>query len=391
MKISLFVHDLSKNPIGRAYPIAKALQRLGHEVEILGFLIKGNNIYRPYRGGLFYRYIKVPDSFIHVLLQSPILAKMASGDIIYAFKPLWTSFFPALLASGEGRKKPLLLDIDDDELWVHFRGVHWFVAKHLLWGWNNHRSWHYKLLLDRYARACTRKTLMSQKMKRRYGGEILLHGPDESIFDPNRQDLDRYHCRELLGLPFDVPLALFVGTPMPYKGLDKVVAAFQESPALNYHLILVGDKTHPIYQAAYASLGKRCHIYDYMSNEQMPALLTAVDVVPIIQQFHGVAEAQTPAKLLEAMAMEKAIVASWVADLPEILGEKEQFPRGWLTSPTDVTALAQLLGYIENHPKQARERGKAARNYFMEHASTGILSGKLAQILKSCTPQGGIF
>jgi glycosyltransferase involved in cell wall biosynthesis len=387
MKISLFVHDLSVNPIGRAYPIARALQQLGYEVEVLGFLLNRPEIYAPYRDSLPYLTIKVPYSFFHVLYQSPKLAAMATGNIIYAFKPLWTSFFPALLASKAnfGNEKPLLLDIDDDELATKFDGVPRFIARHSLVGWNHPGSWKYKLLLDCIARKCTHKTLMSQKLQRRYGGQVLLHGPNEQEFDPQRPDLLREHCRQSLNLPLDVPLALFVGRPLPYKGIDKVVTALQQQPALRYHLVLVGDTDNPIYQAAKVALGDRCHLYGYMHNQQMPALLTAVDVVPIIQQFHSVTESQVPAKLLEAMAMAKPIVASWVGDLPEILGFHEDHPRGWLVSPTDTVGLANTLAFIADHPDEAQQRGNAARRYFLDHASTDALSHKLGAILHSVT------
>ena len=105
MKVSLFVHDLASNPIARAAPIARALGKLGYDVEILGFLVSGDCVFKPYRDAFSYKFLPATAHMNQVLAKARRLSGLATGDIIYAFKPLWTSFWPALLASGFGKKK----------------------------------------------------------------------------------------------------------------------------------------------------------------------------------------------------------------------------------------------------------------------------------------------
>ena len=58
MKVSLFVHSLDSNPIVRAKPIADAIAGMGHEIEVLGLLIRGDKVFAPYRDAFDYRTVR---------------------------------------------------------------------------------------------------------------------------------------------------------------------------------------------------------------------------------------------------------------------------------------------------------------------------------------------
>ena len=80
-RVSLFVHDLSNNPIVRAVPLAQALA--GHfDVEILGFLHGDRDVYQPYRNLFEYRTLRCPLDMTALLPALPRLAGMATGDVI---------------------------------------------------------------------------------------------------------------------------------------------------------------------------------------------------------------------------------------------------------------------------------------------------------------------
>ena len=102
-KITLIVHNLSTNPIVRAYPTAIALEKLGYKVEIAGFLIGKDRVYEPYANKYHYKTVYIGNGkIIDYLKGLPKLLKLIDGDIIYAFKPLMTSFFVALIKSRFG-------------------------------------------------------------------------------------------------------------------------------------------------------------------------------------------------------------------------------------------------------------------------------------------------
>jgi glycosyltransferase involved in cell wall biosynthesis len=382
MKVSLFVHDLAGNPVVRAYPVAVGLERLGYEIEILGFLVSGDQVFAPYRDRYPMHTIRTSTHLHRLLLNAHKLANLATGDVIYAFKPLWTSFYPALLASGFGARKPLLLDVEDDELWVPEANWPAFVRARVVREWTSFDALKYKWLLHPLTRLSRGTTVVSRKLQRRYGGAIILHGTNEIEFNPTRPDLNPAACRSAFDLPSATPLILFAGTPHPHKGVRDIVAALM-TPDMPFHLVLAGNPGIPEFEHARSHLGARCHSVGQVANERMPALLAAVDVVATPQRRSGYTEAQMPAKLLEAMAMGKAVIATAVGDLPLILGDGEGCPRGWIVPPQDPAALARALLEIAADPVQAKRRGEAARAYFLDNASTEATARRLQGVLSA--------
>ena len=111
MRISVLTPDLSHNCLGRAYLLAKILQRR-YEVEIVGPIF-GNGIWKPVASdkSITYKFVKIEGKF-KPYWQIRKLAEKIDGDVIYASKPLFTSFGIGLLQKFL-KNKPLVLDIDD--------------------------------------------------------------------------------------------------------------------------------------------------------------------------------------------------------------------------------------------------------------------------------------
>lgn len=382
MKISVFVHDLASNPIGRLHPILQALRELGYEIEVFGLLISGSEIYLPYRDKYEYSTLSSNGTVGDVLKKADILAQRASGDIIYAGKPLLTSFYPALRASGFGRKKPLLLDIEDDDVWAPdggdtFRGKIQFYVR----GFKRATSCKYGVLLHPFTACAVHKTVSSRKLRQRYGGTILLHGPNERQFDPSLSELTPSLARKRFGVPPDVPVIGFAGTPHRHKGFDLLLEGTLKSE-LPFHLLLCGETSHPLFLKAAELFGDRCHFTGMLPNEAMPEFLAATDITPILQRRTRYAEAQMPAKILEAMAMGKLIVGARVGDIPLLLGEDSSEKRGWLVDPESSDSFTAALIELHNTPReQCLEVSKAVRNFYLENASVLANANKLKQIL----------
>lgn len=378
-RVSLFVHDLAANPIVRASPFALAFQRLGWEVEILGFRYHDQPIYAPFRDT--FRFISMPTSgLVHeVLRDSQLLAKQAKGDVIYAFKPLLTTLLPALFAKRVRKGRVLLLDVEDDELVNKASGWRENVRRHVLGGWSHVDALKYRLLLHPFTRISAETTVVSRRLHARYGGTIILHGPDETVFAP--AVFDPVACRQTFGLPANRPTALFAGVPHAHKGLRAVVEALGQDVNARYVLVYAGPHDHPEAQFAAERLGGRFLQLGLVDNRRMPELLAATDVVPIAQAPTRFAEAQIPGKLLEAMAMGRAIVATRVADIPSILGFGTREPRGWIVDPGDVGGLGGALHEAASRSDERQRRGAAAREFYLAEASVAAIARRLQEIL----------
>ena len=214
--------------------------------------------------------------------------------------------------------------------------------------------------------------------------KAVLHGPDQHLFNPEQPALAKDDCRRKFGLPLESSLVLFAGTPQYHKGLTTIVDALMRPKASAYILVLAGNKENPEFQRAASRLGNRCVLIGLVDNRKMPYLLSAVDVVPTPQHANAFTQSQIPAKLLEAMAMAKAVVVSRVSDLALIVGENERDPRGWVIEPENTDQLADVLQYIHANSELARKRGIAARRYFMENASEETIGWRLQPIIDHC-------
>ena len=376
--VSFFVHNLGGNPLGRAIPIAKALERRGYNVEVLGFIFGKRDVYAPYRQEINAKIIRTTKKPVEFFRKAQKLARQAEGDIIYAFKPLMTTLAPALFAARIVKSRPLLLDVEDEEVYLNTVTSFQDVWMKILRGWRLATSWKYTRLLQLFRGSVDATTVVSTTLKERYGGTILRHGPDEHQFYPDRFG-QPHQLREKWGLPTDRKLAFFIGTPKSHKGLPVLAEAVALPKCRNWDLVLVGPTDNPFAQAAKNRLEDRVHSLGMQSYHLAPELLSMADAIPIPQLPTSFAEAQVPAKLLDAMAMARPIVASRIGDLPDILGDGE---RGWLIEPGSSESLANALSEIDENPRAASTRAQRARNWYVENASTTAIKEKLESILE---------
>jgi glycosyltransferase involved in cell wall biosynthesis len=384
LRISFFVHDLAANPIVRAAPLARALEQ-ECDIEIVGFLLSGSEVYEPFRDSFEYKTLRCSLNVNSVLGAIPLLASFATGDVVYACKPLLTSMGPALFASVR-QHKPFLLDAEDDEWIPAGTSSLSFVWRDLIKGWRHATAWKYTRLIHPLSSLARAVTVSSSKLKARYGGTIIRHGPDESQFDPRLPLLlDISACRRAFSLPEGPFLALFAGMPQPHKGLPILISALEQDQSAHWELVLAGPSEHPDFELAAARLGRRCHRVGLIPNNLLPRLLTAVDAVPVPQRRVPFAESQLPAKILEAMAMAKPVIAARVGDIPNILGDGA---RGWLFEPEDVFGLSRALEEVSSDPMEARRRGEAARAWFLENAGTDAIREQLRCVLRRVCARG---
>ncbi len=95
MKISVLTPDLSHNCLGRAFLLAKILQR-HYEVEIVG-PVSGNGIWEPLVNSDI-PFKAIPGRiFPLIAFQIKSILREITGDVIYVSKPRFSSFDVGLL------------------------------------------------------------------------------------------------------------------------------------------------------------------------------------------------------------------------------------------------------------------------------------------------------
>jgi glycosyltransferase involved in cell wall biosynthesis len=368
VKISALNPNIATNCIVRGWPILKVLER-EHRVEVIGSLVENEELFPPYAKEFDYKIVRRPTAG-NVMSMVSALERQITGDVVYAFKPLTLSYGAALLAKMR-RRRPVILDIEDWETWNLYRdhglahGVR--AAKYLVGrGWSEPHSKKYRYAMEQLTAMADARTVVSGFLRRRYGGTLLRHGADTAVFDPARYD--RKALRDRWGIDPALRLILFSGTPSPYKGIDDLLAALESIGRPDLTLLLAGT-------GGPGDARRVLHL-GFLPHSAMPELLAMADLVALPQRRHPVAEAQIPAKVFEAMAMAKPVIATAISDLPELLDGC-----GVIVEPENVPQLAAAIDALLTDEDRAADLGARAherhRDLYSWNAMQRVLDGVL--------------
>jgi glycosyltransferase involved in cell wall biosynthesis len=171
--------------------------------------------------------------------------------------------------------------------------------------------------------------------------------------------------RRALGLQSEHYVIGFVGTFGPWHGAPVLARAFCETAdALTQaRLLMVGDgaqleETRAILSAA--ELGSRVVFAGRVPPSEIPAYLDACDVLvsPHVALPDEIPFFGSPTKLFEYMASGRAIIASSLGQIADVLDHGRT---AWLVPPGDVAALAQALRRLAGDRDLRKELGARAR------------------------------
>lgn len=178
-----------------------------------------------------------------------------------------------------------------------------------------------------------------------------------------------------------------VANLFPRKGYEVMLRAFRDVLAVvpNVSYLIVGSGKHEYEKTlrSYAkSLGIDQQVHFVGFQKSIYPYLDAIDlyVHPSLMEGFGIA-------VIEAMVMGKAVVASAVGGLPEILSSGET---GLLVPPADPDALAHAIIHLLQNSEQRQDFGKAGRkrasNFFTADGMMAQLTSTYREILNRSFP-----
>lgn len=196
----------------------------------------------------------------------------------------------------------------------------------------------------------------------------------------NGVDLTEFHPgvapRGPLGLPEDVPLAVFAGDiRTPRKNLDTVLHALVDVPEL--HLAVVGSTEHSPYpeMAAKLRIDQRVHFLGF--RRDVAVIMRAADmfVFPTHYEPFGLV-------ITEAMASGIPVVISRCAGAAELI---EDGVNGiLLEDASNATMLTNFLRQLTEAPELRRRIGEAARATAEQHSWTYMAEAHLRLYERFC-------
>lgn len=354
--------DLGHNPAGRAMVLYDLLAR-DYDVELVGPLWSrfGSAVWHPIRdSGRTVRSFRC-DRLEDFWPRAVALAETAEYDLVVVCKPR----LPALLLGALIKKScdcPLVLDIDDFEL-SFFRNETAASLDTLEAAGPDALAEPYLELSTRVCDGLVNKadaTIVSNiALRDRFGGHIVRHARDETLFNPAR--FDHQAAREAMGMSRDDFAIVFVGTIRKHKGVIDVAQVLDAHPDKRFVLHLIGDiPDRQVRDALDRFTNARVVFHPSCSFEDLPERLVAADAVILLQDDqHPISQFQLPAKLSDASALGLPILAT---DVPPLRDLALQGIVRTIELDTLADALDRLMA--ERDAGTARETRRRVRDAF---------------------------
>ncbi|MHB8154988.1 MAG: glycosyltransferase family 4 protein [Candidatus Omnitrophota bacterium] len=338
--------------------IAKEFRKKGHEVKLVYFPLAGrqqeiqelegiNTIPMPRRHGPYF--------LLSNILRLYSLAKWA--DIVHFQKCFYHAALPAILA-GILRNKPLHYDWDDWEVKIYAASTEASLLTNAIKNFLNISERLMPKVVDTVSVA-------SKRLKE----ECLKLGiKEDKIFDSHvGADIEKFNpsvSGDAVREKYKVsgPLVLYLGqlhggqyAELFIKTASKIINGYKK----RFNFMIVGDG----YRAAELkelargfNLDGKIIFSGAVPHEQVPNYIAAADVCVACFEENEITVCKSPLKIVEYLASGKAIVASSVGEVPEMIKDA-----GVLVAPGDIQSLAVEIIKIMEDPDFRGKLGKLAR------------------------------
>ena len=204
--------------------------------------------------------------------------------------------------------------------------------------------------------------------------EKLLVVPHGSYIGMYGDAASRESARQRLGLPADATVLTCLGGIRPYRGIDRLLDAFERVSAADrsLHLVVAGKpgRFHGIEELERRCVAmRRVHpFFEHVADDHVQHHLAAADVVVLPHR-----KVLNSGGLQLALSFARPVVAPRVGCLDEAL--EPEFSIGF--SPTDAGALERALGQVRTlcTPEARRAAFAAASRYGYRDMSRDFLAG----------------
>jgi len=206
---------------------------------------------------------------------------------------------------------------------------------------------------------------------------IIPNAVDTRYFSPtikNEQLFDKY---DLVGKT----VIGFIGTLSAYEGLKELIQAVDEliDKGLNLVLMIVGDGRE---KDNLENLAKSKHIIftGRVPFEEVKEYYTLFDICPFPRNNVEICRYVPPLKILEAMAMQKAVIISNIAPLIEIIDDGMN---GFICNADDVESLKTKIVKLYYNDTLCDKFGENARSWVEKNRSIDSMGMKYKALYKS--------
>ena len=197
----------------------------------------------------------------------------------------------------------------------------------------------------------------------------------------------RGKLRQMLKVPEDEPVILFLSRLHHKKGLDYLIPALGKLADKRFTFILAGSGS-PEYEATIdallvsAGISDRTYRSGFVSGEMKDLLLQGSDIFALTSHSENFGVA-----VLEAMAAGLPVLVTPGVALASIV---KQYQLGYVAE-LNVEAIAFAIEHCLTHPQEAAQMGECARKLILEQYTWSPIATKMIEIYTSILNQQPIF
>lgn len=197
---------------------------------------------------------------------------------------------------------------------------------------------------------------------------VVPPGIDQDWLEASFDADDRASMRRKLGFSDDDFVVTYFGSPAPVRGLFTLIKAVEEVAEAHPHvkMLVLSRRTPDRWEREAARLDKvafsngnasRIRVVDgYLDRPDLIRHIAAGDAVCLPFEL---LPSDVPLSILEAMAVEQAVIATRVACIPELVEDG----RGFLVKAGSVKSIADRLHEIVADPHTTKAHQQRARAY----------------------------
>ncbi|MBW4646735.1 MAG: glycosyltransferase [Goleter apudmare HA4340-LM2] len=189
----------------------------------------------------------------------------------------------------------------------------------------------------------------------------------------------RYQLRQLLNLPVDEPVILFLSRLHPKKGLDYLIPALGKLTHHRFTFVLAGSGSQA-YEAVIESLlfshgiSDRTHLAGFVTGEIKNLFIQGADLFTLTSHSEnfGIVVLETLASGLPVLLTPGVALASVV----------QEYQLGYVTQ-LDVSAIASAIEHYLMHPQLAQAMGDRARQMIIEQYNWQKIATRIVDIYQT--------
>jgi teichuronic acid biosynthesis glycosyltransferase TuaC len=191
---------------------------------------------------------------------------------------------------------------------------------------------------------------------------VVPNGVDTEKFKP----LGKENARNLLNLPVDKNIVLFVGALRGIKGVDYLIEAAKNFVNTNTELYMVGRddglKKSLLKMAYELKITDLVKFIGPVNHEDIPLWISASDILVLPSLSEG-----RPNVVLEALACEVPVVATDVGGIPELMINGET---GYLVPAKNSLELSKKVNKLLEDESLRKKMGKLGRKSIIQRGLT---------------------